>query len=349
MNKKGLNGIIIGAVAIVLIAAAVTIGIVVASKLTCKHDNQYEIEILPYKAATCQEEGLTSGKKCNYCGEILVEQKIINKTECKESAWIVNKESTLTEDGEKHTECTICGKVIQRQIIYAGTQGLEYELNQDGTYTLDGDGSKAHSEIVIPSMYNGQRVTNIGTHAFMNSSAKSITIPNTVKTIQAYAFSGCSKLENIVIPAGVQSISYYCFKSCKSLKNIDIPDTVKLIDHSAFWGCTSLKTINLPDSGTEIEAYAFKGCTSLVSIDIPYGMKRIDNGTFFGCTSITTIILPSSLIAIDAEAFYNCTSLTTIKFEGTVEQWNTISFGTSWRAYVPAPEVICSNGTVKLK
>ena len=348
MKKKILISVIAVIAILALIITAVVIGFVIASQITCTHDNKYEIEILPYKSATCQEEGLTTGKKCNYCGKILVEQKPIDKTACKESPWIVDKEPSNTENGSRHTECTMCGRVIQQKVIGAGTQGLEYKENSNGTYTLEGDGNRSYAEIVIPSVYNGQKVTSIGTHAFMNSSTKSITIPNTVKTIQAYAFSGCSQLKNIVIPNGVYSISYYCFKGCKSLENIDIPDSVTFIDHSAFWGCTSLKTINLPESRTKIGAYAFYKCSSLISLDIPNGMTEISNGTFSYCTSLQSVIIPRTVTRISAEAFYGCTSLTTIKFEGTIAQWNAISFGTGWRANVPATEIICSNGVIPL-
>lgn len=349
MKKKILMGVIAGIAALALIITSVVVGFVIASKITCTHDNKYEIEILPYKSATCQDEGLTTGKKCNYCGKILVKQKPIDKTACKESYWIVDEEPSNIKNGSRHIECTMCGRVIQQEVIGAGTQGLEYKENSNGTYTLEGDGNKSYVEIVIPSMYNGQKVTSIGTHAFMNNSTKSITIPNTVKTIQAYAFSGCSQLKNIVIPDGVYSIGYYCFMGCKSLENIDIPNSVTFIDHSAFWGCTSLKTINFSNSRTKIGAYAFWRCTSLVSVDIPCDMTEIGNGTFFNCSSLTTITIPKAVTRISAEAFYGCTSLTTIKFEGTVAQWNAISFGTSWRGNVPATEVICSNGAVPLE
>ena len=277
MNKKVVIGIIIGAIAIVLITAAVTIGVVVASKIMCKHDNQYEIEWLPNKAATCQETGLTSGKKCNYCGKILVEQKTIDKIECKESEWILDKKPTTTLDGSSHTECTMCGKIIQQKIICAGTQGMKYKENSDGTYTLDNDGNKAYAEIVIPRMYNGQEVTSIGTHAFMNNSTKSITIPYTVKTIQAYAFSGCRQLENVVLSEGIQSIDGYCFKDCKSLKSIDIPDSVTSIGHSAFWGCEGLKTVTIPKSVKSLQSAVFYKCTSLTTIKFEGTIEEWNN------------------------------------------------------------------------
>ena len=325
MKKKVLIGIIFVIVAFVVIVTAVVVGNIIASKVTCTHDDILKIEFLPSKAATCQEEGLTWGKKCNYCGKILVKQEKTNKAECKESAWIIDKEPTNTEDGSRHTECTMCGRIIQQEIISAGTQGLGYIENSDGTYTLHYIGNIYPTEIVIPSMYNGQKVTSIGSHVLANISATSITIPNTVKTIHTYAFSRCSRLENLVIPNGVYSIGNYCFYSCKALKSIELPDSLTSIGYSAFHSCTSLVTIDLPNRITKIDSYTFKGCTSL-----------------------TTITIPSSVTKIMTDAFYGCTSLTTIKFAGTVAQWNAISFGTGWRGKVPATEVICANGTVTL-
>lgn len=221
---------------------------------------------MPYKAPSCKETGYSGGEQCNVCGKVVVEPQILSKLDCIESNWIVDIEATISMDGAKHTECEMCAKIIQKQIIAAGTQTLEYEQNNGGTYTLDGDGDKVYTEIVIPRMYNGQCVTSIGAHAFMNNSAKSITIPDTVKTIQSYAFSGCSRLNNLVIPDSVQSIGSYCFKGCESLKNIVIPDSVTLIDHAAFWGCESLNVVTIPKSITTIKTCTFYKCTSLTSI-----------------------------------------------------------------------------------
>ena len=98
-KKKVLHGIIIGTVALIILTTAIVLGSVIASKLTCSHDNTYEIEILPYKFATCLEEGLTMGKKCNYCGKIFVKQKNIPKTECSATETLPYKAPTCKETG----------------------------------------------------------------------------------------------------------------------------------------------------------------------------------------------------------------------------------------------------------
>ena len=54
---------------------------------------------------------------------------------------------------------------------------------------------------------------------------KSYTIPNSVKTIDEYAFYGCGNLENIVIPKSVTTISEDSFSYCGNLKTIDYTGT----------------------------------------------------------------------------------------------------------------------------
>ena len=51
------------------------------------------------------------------CGEKYTET--IPATGHSESAWIIDKAATATENGSKHTECTTCGKVIKTEGIPA--------------------------------------------------------------------------------------------------------------------------------------------------------------------------------------------------------------------------------------
>ena len=74
-------------------------------------------EIIPGKEATCTESGLTEGKKCALCGEVLVAQEVVPALGHKEVTDAA-KEPTCTETGltvGKH--CERCGEVLVEQEI----------------------------------------------------------------------------------------------------------------------------------------------------------------------------------------------------------------------------------------
>ena len=65
-------------------------------------------EVLPAKAVKCEEDGLTEGKKCSVCGEVLVEQTVIPHEGHKLGDWVTVKEPTFTEKGLKEKSCANC-------------------------------------------------------------------------------------------------------------------------------------------------------------------------------------------------------------------------------------------------
>ena len=138
------------------------------------------------------------------------------------------------------------------------------------------------------------------------------------------------------------------------LAEIEIPKRynkvpVTQILESAFSGATNLNRIIIPNSITSIGDLAFLGCKNLTSITIPDSVTSIGVLAFKNCESLTSITIPDSVTGIGDLAFYNCYDLASITFEGTVAEWNAIEFGDSWREKVPATEVICSDGVVKLR
>ena len=52
-----------------------------------------------------------------------------------EGDWIVDAEATFTEDGARHTVCTLCGETVRTEVIpmIAPSAGLEFTSNGDGT------------------------------------------------------------------------------------------------------------------------------------------------------------------------------------------------------------------------
>ncbi len=119
-------------------------------------------------------------------------------------------------------------------------------------------------------------------------------IPNSVTSIDWYAFDGCTSLTSIIIPNSITSISLCAFRYCTSLTNVTIGNSVTSIGDFAFEGCTSLTSVTIPDSVTSIGSYAFYNCTSLTSITIPNSVTSIGHYAFRGCESLKDVYYTGS-------------------------------------------------------
>lgn len=99
------------------------------------------------------------------------------------------------------------------------------------------------SSVILP-----RYLTEIGQHAFSESSIISIAIPDSVQSIGEYAFNNCRKLENIILPEGLKAIKYSTFGGCSALSSIRIPTNVTSIGDRAFDRCGKLEQVQIPDS-----------------------------------------------------------------------------------------------------
>jgi hypothetical protein len=63
--------------------------------------------------ATCTETGLTKGSHCSVCGVVILAQETVEKLAHTSSDWVVDVEPTCITVGSKHTECTVCGTILE--------------------------------------------------------------------------------------------------------------------------------------------------------------------------------------------------------------------------------------------
>ena len=94
-------------------------------------------EILPAVAPTCTESGLTEGKKCTVCGEIITAQKTVNALGHKLGEWVIAIAPTCTEKGVRMAECENCDYVLTENI-----PATDHEYDENGVCTECGDEHK---------------------------------------------------------------------------------------------------------------------------------------------------------------------------------------------------------------
>ena len=206
-------------------------------------------------------------------------------------------------------------------------------------------GCKKLTHVKLP-----ESLTVIDSEAFwLCEGLTKIEIPNSVTRIGSRAFKKCTSLMDVKLPNHLICIEDNAFEECTGLTSIIIPESVEEIHISAFTKCTNLKTVVLPEGIDYISASAFKLCSSLVEIRLPKQISSIGNAAFYSCESLETITIPAGVSQIGNNAFRYCRKLSTIVFEGTMEQWNAVSKGQYWNQEVPAKEVICTDGSVRIQ
>jgi Flp pilus assembly protein protease CpaA len=233
--------------------------------------------------------------------------------------------------------------------------GLAFTPLNGGTAWSVSRGMATASEVVIPAIYEGKPVIRISYNGFSSyTNLTSITIPNSVTSIESQAFTDCSNLSSVTIGSGVTSIGSYAFSSCRSLTSVTIGNSVGSIGNGAFADCRSLTSITIPNSVTSIGEKVLSGCTNLTSITIPFvgrslngtsdthfgyifgtsdyyypisispktviitGGKNIAANAFYFCTSLTSVTIESGVTSIGEKAFAGCSGLTSITIPNSV-------------------------------
>ena len=132
--------------------------------------------------------------------------------------------------------------------------------------------------------YHTISVTGIGSSAFRgNTTIKSFSFPNKLKSIGSYAFYGCTSLVSVKTPDTLTSLGGSAFYGCTSLEEAEINGTNLNLGSSkdVFYDCSGLKKVVFGD-----------GVTAL-----PIG-NGLYNGPFTGCTSLEEVVVGSGVTVI---------------------------------------------------
>ena len=181
---------------------------------------------------------------------------------------------------------------------YINYEGWKLEIpsaTNNTEYYLEGYTGSA-TNIVIPANVGEKTIVKINGNAFSDSSAVSVTVPETVTRFDSYAFSGCKTLVSVTVPSSLTYLGSSAFANCTALKTVDFPEVAKF---------------------PSIAGSCFSGCSALEEVSVPYGVENIYNYAFLNCTSLKKVTIPPSVTNIAAKAFNKCPNVTLYVYDGS--------------------------------
>ena len=236
-------------------------------------------------------------------------------------------EPTKTENGyTAGSHCSVCGATLTgAEILYAtGSEGLEYQDNGNGTYTIVGIGSCTDTEIYIPYYYNSLPVTAIGEGAFSEqTSLTMIVIPESVNTIGRRAFYGCTGLTEMTIPANVTDIGAQIFYRCTNLATLTYNSSYGNSDNAFIQQSDITKVIF---GGTTVPSYILYQDAEITEVEILDTVTRIGYGAFYECTALSSVTIGSGVTYIEDNAFYKTTALTSVTLGESIQTIGNCAF-----------------------
>ena len=155
------------------------------------------------------------------------------------------------------------------------------------------------------------------------------TIPQTVKTIDSYAFYG-NNLESIIIHDNMEELKAYAFDDLQNMKSVSIGKNLKTMGYNPFMSSPLLTTITIDQDNkyfkfengiltnygkTQIITYLISNTN--VNYTIPNGITHIKYRSFQSNQHIQSITIPSTVTMIEYSAFEGCSNLQIITFKGT--------------------------------
>jgi len=149
------------------------------------------------------------------------------------------------------------------------------------------------------------RIIDINNMAFQNCRKLDLVLPEGLKYIGDFAFSGTSFSGDL--PSTLKSIGNYAFggqdivSGCK-VTNVVLPEGLIKLGQGAFMNCRSLTSVTLISSFGQ-EADIFSNCRNLSEVIIPEGVERLPEGMFEYCYALKNIELPSTIKYIGDWAF----------------------------------------------
>ena len=204
-------------------------------------------------------------------------------------------------------------------------------------------------------LFTGDDVTNVYNYLLDGCTGiTTISLPESLVTINGYAFRNCSSLPEITLPSALSSIGSHAFDGCSSIERLTINNSDKALtlgtdnsmffdspikslyvgrnlsytvnsytyphEHAPFYEQKELTELQFSEEGniTNIAAYFLYEAEKLPTLVLPEGITQINNYAFYKNSALTTVSLPTTLNKIGDYVFSNNSSIPSLTLPDNV-------------------------------
>lgn len=219
---------------------------------------------------------------------------------------------------------------LKMEYELASLDGMKFYVYEDHAAVVYGD-RRLEGDVVIPSEIYGVPVTEIIPGSFNHiPGITSVVIPDSVKKIGEYAFTGCEALESIEFPDDVE-MGMNPFRETKWSDDIIAKEGCIILKDTLLDGSGMKGDVVITEGIKKIAPFAFQYNDDMTSVTIPDTVTTIGKGAFSTCNGITSVEIPDSVSEIPDVCFYNCSKLEKVKLPEKITGWGYNAFeGTPW-------------------
>lgn len=257
---------------------------------------------------------------CGYCKCILGKCKVTELMS--QMAQLI---AEISEYNKKIEDLTNKVEVLQTKvddltgdIVETGEIGENayYVLYSNGRLLLRGSGATYDYEIGHSPFWENENI-------------RSLVISDGITAIGSSVFERCSNMATASLPTSLTEIGKRAFfmYNLGSLTALSIPSSVTTIGEKAF-SCEAITSVTLPATLTTLGNYLFMDSSTLTTARVE--CSEVPGFCFVRCTNLKNVTLSHNVTSIGSHWINYCNRLTQITYEGSLDDWTTVSKGTSW-------------------
>ncbi|MGI5124813.1 leucine-rich repeat protein [Treponema socranskii] len=225
----------------------------------------------------------------DYFAEAGVRYHVTDKTPGQRKVSVTAKTGPGTPPPYTGTTLFIPKEVIHNSVTYTvtGVEELGYwgTTLQSVTVAPDNAYLSSQDDVLFNNDNNNKTVLLWYPRAKTDAS---YSVPPGVIKLERGSFRDVPALQTITLPGSLKRIEAYVFTGCPNIATLVLPTSLEFIGDNSMNGL-KVTSMVVPENVKALDAYCLSSCDNLASVELPSTLKRITWYSFCDCPALTTV------------------------------------------------------------